>query len=165
VNSSATYVVDASVAAKWYIPEEHEAIAQRLLEGGRDGNWVLLAPSLLLVELGNALWVHVRRHDLPADETLQIMEEAPRLPCIWYPSEVLIAAATHIAVQFGATVYDSMYLALAELTDALLITADVKLQRIIPADWHRERMLLLKELPNKLADDDRPDNDSPGRCL
>ena len=40
-------VVDASVAVKWFYPEEREASAQRLIEGGER----LLAPALIRVEV------------------------------------------------------------------------------------------------------------------
>jgi predicted nucleic acid-binding protein len=45
-----TFVADTSVALKWYAPEEDSERAAELLGG------FLVAPDLILAELGNALW-------------------------------------------------------------------------------------------------------------
>ena len=55
-----TLVVDSSVAVKWYLEEEGSDRAESLLRR----NARLLAPDLLLPELGNVLWK--RRRDLPS---------------------------------------------------------------------------------------------------
>lgn len=47
-----TWVVDASIAVKWVIPEVLSDRADRL----RAGHDEMLAPDLLLVEVTNALW-------------------------------------------------------------------------------------------------------------
>ena len=53
-------VVDASVAVKWLVEEEHSDEADRLL----DGNHELFAPRLMASEVGNALWRKVRMGEL-----------------------------------------------------------------------------------------------------
>ena len=53
-------VVDASVAVKWLVEEEHSDAADRLL----DGNHELFAPRLMASEVGNALWRKVRMGEL-----------------------------------------------------------------------------------------------------
>ena len=45
------YVIDASVAIKWYLPEPDDDKARLLLVGGHD----LLAPDLMLIEVSNIL--------------------------------------------------------------------------------------------------------------
>ena len=54
------FVVDASVAIKWWVPEVHSADALRYLDPdiGRE------APDLLLAEAGNILWKKVNRGEL-----------------------------------------------------------------------------------------------------
>ena len=47
-----TVIVDASVAAKWFFPEEGSKAAIRLLDGKHN----LLAPDLLRSEFGNITW-------------------------------------------------------------------------------------------------------------
>ena len=45
-------VVDASVAIKWFVPEIHSDAALRL----RGEAYELIAPDLLILEIGNILW-------------------------------------------------------------------------------------------------------------
>jgi predicted nucleic acid-binding protein len=54
------YVVDASVAVKWYLPEPESDAAGRLLDPEHD----LIAPDLLFAEVGNALWKRWRRGEI-----------------------------------------------------------------------------------------------------
>jgi predicted nucleic acid-binding protein len=53
------YVIDASVAAKWFFAESHSAEAGLLLTNLRLGSVRLSAPDLLLAEMGNILWKRV----------------------------------------------------------------------------------------------------------
>ena len=53
------FVVDASVAVKWFFPEVHEADALRLIHGRHD----LLVPDVFFSEFGNALWKRLRRRE------------------------------------------------------------------------------------------------------
>lgn len=55
-----SWVVDASVAVKWVIPEVLSDAADRV----RDGEDDILAPDLLLVEVANALWRKTTVKDL-----------------------------------------------------------------------------------------------------
>jgi predicted nucleic acid-binding protein len=47
-------VVDASVAVKWILAESDSELAQEIVQSP------LLAPDLLLIECGNAIWRHVQ---------------------------------------------------------------------------------------------------------
>ena len=47
------WVIDASIAVKWVIPEVLSDRADRVRAGDND----VLAPDLLLVEVANALWL------------------------------------------------------------------------------------------------------------
>jgi len=114
------FVVDASVAIKWYLPEPHDDCAARLRCEGTG----LDAPDLLYAEIGNALWKRVRRGELTSAAAGRIVEAVSRLPIEVYPSRMLSGAALQIAGSTGLTVYDCLYLATALLTDSRLITAD-----------------------------------------
>jgi predicted nucleic acid-binding protein len=52
-------VVDASVAVKWVLPEADSGPAVALREAD-----ALIAPSLVIAEIGNALWKSVLRGDV-----------------------------------------------------------------------------------------------------
>jgi predicted nucleic acid-binding protein len=51
-----TYVIDASVALKWFLTEEESNGADVLFEAFLKGRTDLLAPDVLLLEVANALW-------------------------------------------------------------------------------------------------------------
>jgi len=114
------FVVDASVAVKWYLPEQHGDCATRLCRS----DTVLEAPDLLHSEIGNALWKRVRRKELTRDQAGEIIFALSRTPIEMYPSRLLSAAALQIACETNLTVYDSLYLATAVLTGSRLVTAD-----------------------------------------
>ena len=64
-------VVDASVAAKWILPQsEHSAHATAL----RDQEADLTAPSLVAAEIGSAIWKAVRQGTLGRSEGLDGFE-------------------------------------------------------------------------------------------
>lgn len=61
-----TIVVDASVAIKWVVEEEGSDAAAALADQD------LTAPSLLMVECANVLWVKARRGELTSSEALSL---------------------------------------------------------------------------------------------
>lgn len=117
------YVVDASVAIKWFVPEIHTGAALRLL---RDGS-VLLAPDLLLPEFGNILCKKVRRGEMAEKTARAALQAFSLVPLSVHPSASLLEGAFDIAQTTGTTVYDSLYVALAAVEGCPLVTADRKL--------------------------------------
>jgi predicted nucleic acid-binding protein len=116
-------VVDASVAIKWFIPEEGSIEAVKLL-GGRH---TLIAPDLIRPEVCSILWKLCSRRLLTTDEAHRIIDDFLSLPVEICDSESLVALAFDIAAATGRTVYDSLYLALAIETGGVMITADKRL--------------------------------------
>ncbi len=115
------YVVDASVALKWLIQEEHSDAALRLRSRAND----LLAPDLLSVEIANAMWMKFRREELSLAEARTGAEGGLRLPVLLQPARRLLDPAWNIATTYERSIYDSLYLALAVEEDAPLATAAV----------------------------------------
>ncbi len=115
-----TIVVDASVAAKWILPEAGSSAAAAL----RQQDSELIAPSLLAAEIGNAIWKAARRGNVSTSEALTGIEAA----LIWFetliPIEELRVRALAFAIELGHPIYDCFYLALAERENAPLVTAD-----------------------------------------
>jgi predicted nucleic acid-binding protein len=122
-----TFVIDASVALKWFIPEVHEAEAKRFLDPGNS----LCASDLLPSEFGNILWKKVRRAEITADEAQRIAAAMQSSPVILFPSLALLPDALRVAVATSCTVYDCMYLSLAAARRCRLVTADRKLRNAL----------------------------------
>ena len=116
-----SFVVDASVAVKWVVAERDSEAAVRLAEHD------LLAPELLIVEAGNALWSKGRRGELSDVEAADRLEALLVMPVLLVPSPGLAARALDLALGIGLTVYDALYLALAQARGVPLVTADRRL--------------------------------------
>lgn len=117
-------VVDASVAVKWVIAEAHSDRALLVLRQAM----TLHAPSHWLAEAANALWAKVSvHHVLSAAEMRTRLGFLSSLPIIVAPLPDLVGMAGDLSLDLGLTVYDTLYLALAEKVGAPLITADRKL--------------------------------------
>jgi len=137
------YVVDASVAVKWYLPEIHDAPARRLL-AGRDA---LLVPDLIFSEVGNILWKRVRAGQLLEAEAEAVLQSLGALPLAVSPSWPLALSALAIACQTQRTVYDSLYLALAVRESAVMVTADEKFTHAIQATPLTPYVLWVEDIP------------------
>ena len=70
------YVVDASMAIKWFLPEIHSEAVLRL----RHSRYRLHVPALMTLELGNVLAKRIRRGELTRAEGDVVLKELKQLP-------------------------------------------------------------------------------------
>lgn len=117
-----TWIVDASVAVKWVVPEVLSVQADRLLATGDD----LLAPDLLLVEAANALWSKVTRGELSGVKARRALGLLRESGLDLRPTGPLLDRALALAQRLRHPVYDCVYLALAERERARFVTADAR---------------------------------------
>lgn len=137
-------MVDAAVAVKWFVPEAHSAEACRLLDAQHE----LLAPDLLFPEVGNVLLKKVARRELLADEARRVLRGLARVPLAVHPCQALIPAALEIALTSRRTVYDAVYLALAEARGCRLVTADRRLFNALAEGRLGRSLLWIADLPS-----------------
>ncbi len=116
-------IVDASVAVKWTVQEEHADQALRLLETCRD----MAAPSHWIAEAANALWAKSRKRELTPDQATERVAVLAGAPVAPLAVDRLLRSAFEIAMRAGVTVYDALYLAAAADTGRPLVTADRRL--------------------------------------
>ncbi len=124
----AAFVVDASVAAAWLLPDERSEAADAVLERlALDGAH---APSLLWYELRNILVMATRRGRLPDGEAALALSRLRRLPIETVDMTLSDdAAVLRAAREHRLTAYDAAYLALAQNLNVPLATADRALAR------------------------------------
>lgn len=113
-------VVDASVAVKWYLPEDRSAQARQLLASGK----ALLAPSLVILEIGHAMWAAARGGRTTAEAGRAAVENALCAFTEVTPDLELVRDASAFLNSLQHPIYDCLYLALARRSGATLVTAD-----------------------------------------
>jgi len=118
-------VIDASVAAKCFLTEGGSNAARMLAKSGA----TLIAPDLVLIELASVAAKRVRRSDIPADVGALMVARSQALFDELLPTPPLLARAYLLASRYPLSLYDSIYLALAELRQIALVTADLRLIR------------------------------------
>jgi predicted nucleic acid-binding protein len=143
----ARYVLDASVAAKWFTRHEeadrHKAVALRAMHFS--GRCALVVPEFSLLEILNAVRYSGRAEEADAARALALLERL-RLEIVtldW----ALLHKATTIAWETGVSLYDAAYVALAESVGFPLVTADEAMVRKLPGRASVVRLADL-ELPS-----------------
>jgi predicted nucleic acid-binding protein len=120
------FVVDASVAVKWILPEEHSDAARELLAGEHE----LIAPPLISTEIAHVLLKSVRRKELTRARAANALAQIER----WLQTlefEGAWGRLFSLAERCQISAYDANYVALALELDVRLITADQRLVRAL----------------------------------
>lgn len=121
-------VVDASVAVQWIVDEPGSELSASLIERGD-----MVAPTLLLVELANALRRKVRDGQAIEEQARAgISRVAGRVKVI-QPDVGLIERAFDLSIQLVHPLYDCVYLALAEALTARFVTNDEAFRQVAAA--------------------------------
>jgi predicted nucleic acid-binding protein len=102
-----------------------------LLAGPRHPVWAYrdrsVAPELLLAETANALTLYVRAGRMTPSQAGRALSHVLSIRIGLEPLRALVAPALEAALRHGISAYDACYLALAEQTGAVLVTADRRL--------------------------------------
>ncbi|HEX4588910.1 MAG TPA: type II toxin-antitoxin system VapC family toxin [Gemmataceae bacterium] len=125
------YVIDTSVDVKTYVQEPDSGTAVRLRDDYHHGLHELMAPDIFPTEMCNVLVILERSGKIkPGDAELFFGQFLSQLPPL-VSAVPLLPRALEIAKQFRQTVYDCLYVALAEREGCELVTADDKLVRAV----------------------------------
>lgn len=120
-------VVDSNVLAYLYLPGEHTADAEALLE--RDPEWA--APVLWRSEFRNILAGYMKRKTLTFDQACNLQNEAEDL-LTGSEFEVDSQAVLALVRDSDCSAYDCEFIALAARLNTKLVTMDKKLLRAFP---------------------------------
>ena len=127
---SEAVVFDASALVRAGVHEAEDALAW--LTRTVDGEIAAHAPDLVFPEIANSLLGYVRAGDFPVEVAQEHIELVRELPLLIRPTAELIGAALTLALDLGLSAYDACYAALAEATEATLVTADRELAAAYP---------------------------------
>ena len=135
-------VVDASVACKWLVEEEHSAKAETLARHWVEAGLHLAAPQLMPYEVSNALHRRVGRGEIAVDVATGLLENLMTIGIAFHRGPGLHRSAIELAGRYrrGAA-YDAHYLALAEDLDCELWTADRRFYEAVKDCDPRLRLL------------------------
>ena len=124
----AAAVIDSSATIAWFMPDEHDAGSEELLDLVTEEG--ALVPSLWPIEVANALLFAVRRNRVSRTHCERALKSLARLP-IEIDTETTGRAwgpIFEVAVRFGLTVYDATYLELAQRCELPLASLDRELR-------------------------------------
>jgi predicted nucleic acid-binding protein len=135
-------ILDASVAAKFFLPEEGSDLARSL-----EKEYELAAPDLIVSELCNLFWKRIRRGDMSVRDAQIALD---RLPSGVELIELdrLAPLAMDIAARLDHPAYDCFYLALAVRHNLPLLTADARLANRVEATGFQVPVIRLEQLRN-----------------
>jgi predicted nucleic acid-binding protein len=132
-------VVDASVALKFVTQEPGNDAALALLAAPDP----LIAPDWLLVECASGLSKKVLASGLPQSQAVTSFAALPEFFSRLHPASELMGSSLDLSFQLRHAVYDCLYLALALREDAMLITADMKFEKVARRGGFGSRVRLL----------------------
>jgi predicted nucleic acid-binding protein len=126
-----TVIVDASVVVDWVAPRAiFTSPAQQLLTGLAERDEEVIAPRLMREEVGNALLSGLRRGRWTGAEADRAFEHLCNLPVALVDDARDLGRAWDLSRRYDDhPIYDMLYVALAQRTRSILITADDKLRR------------------------------------
>ena len=123
------YVIDTSVAFKWVVAEIDSDKALRLLNGYAQGSHELLSADLFPTEIANALASAEKGGRIQPSEAAAFFTHIINNTPVLHVATPLLNQALAICLKTRHSVYDCLYVALAERENCQLITADDKLVR------------------------------------
>jgi len=114
-------VLDASAAIEWLMQSPAGGRIDKRIFSPTES---LHVPHLLDLEVAQVLRRYVRDKSLSAQRGQEALEDFAGLPLNRYPHDFLIPRVWDLRATF--TAYDAVYVALAELLNAPLVTCDSK---------------------------------------
>ncbi len=116
------FILDASVAAKWFNVEDLSEKAVEARKEYVEGAVELAAPAHIIYEVGNSVWKNPQLADKDAIEAIALLLRMGLR--LLEPSVHRVSRSMEIARLKRLTFYDAIYLQAAEELEATLLTAD-----------------------------------------
>lgn len=116
-----TVVIDASIALKWFVPENLRQEAMDILRTEEH----IAAPDLLIPDIAALLFEKARRDEITGLQAVTILSCLQSSGLELIPASSVCNRAVEIARTIDRSVYRCFYIAAAERLDTTFITADL----------------------------------------
>jgi predicted nucleic acid-binding protein len=133
-------VIDANIAAKWYLPEFDSDVAEQLVELDAE----LHAPVFLETEFASIFWKHSVAQKTSIDVWRIARAQLKKVIPNWHADELLHDHALDLAIAHKHHIYDCIYLALAIQIDGTVVTADKPFLARFESGIHEGRVVSLE---------------------
>ena len=120
-------IIDASIAAKWLLPDEDDFIADTIKRAFGNRQVEIAVPIFIFYEVNNLLKSAALRSRISFKDALDFYENFLNLNFNIHSSKLLLKNTLQIALEFEISSYDASYIALAEYLKTPFYTADLKL--------------------------------------
>ncbi len=119
--------LDSSVIAKLFIDEKDTRNAMSLMERSMGDRGELIASELILYEVGNVIWKHIRKKKADGQEYIK---QLFFLNIDYIPLNQDMASRTiALAQEYDITYYDAIHVMLSKNNETPLVTEDKELLR------------------------------------
>ncbi len=122
-----TLVIDASVIVKWFLDEEDSEKARVIRSNLEKEEISIIVPPLLFLEILNSLkYNKVKEQNIISANKILFGLDFD----IKDLNEEIMLKTIENSVKYNITIYDALYVTLAQIHGTFLITADKKLYKI-----------------------------------
>ncbi len=133
-------VTDSSVLFALFFPEKYSEWSEKML---REYN-VIHVPELVFLETSNAAWKRITIFKQPSNtvlENLRLLHKFINNTCVIHKDIDYLEDAIRLSIRLGTTIYDSLFLAIAEKYKTRLLTIDKNLLETLGKKREEHRIL------------------------
>jgi len=136
------FVVDSSIAVKWYLNEEFTDASLKILDPRNE----MHVPNIFFLEIASILCKKFRRKEISNQEFEKVWNAMNDLPFFVHSFEDLLEPAIQISTQTGTSIYDCIYLAISLIGDSVTVTADRRFFDCIRKSRYSKQIIWINDL-------------------
>lgn len=120
------FILDTSVIIKWINQKNEKNVKQalKIYDDLINEKIIIILPDFALIEITNGLQIG---KEISSDDTTKALHAIYLLPLIIKElTESIIVNTSHLAQQYDITIYDALFVSLAQMENCQLISDDIK---------------------------------------
>ena len=133
-------VIDSSVLFALFFPEEYSEWCEEKIKEYDD----LHVPELVFLETSSAAWKRIIRFKQPSNivlKNLKLLHKFINDTCVIHRSIDYLQRTIELSIKLRITIYDSLFLAIAERYKTKVLTIDRKLVEILKHRKEEHRVI------------------------